>query len=445
MLERAVTIACALQAGPSSPCDRCSVDGLIFVRGAALNCSHSDFGGLSSLAALGPDTLLAVTDRNHWMHLPAEPRTGLQLGNIGPLCAPAAGDAEAVTISQANTVYVSFENAQADALLAYNGLGTACPVEHIRIPEVGASAVSDCGLGNAMYETLELVDDTHLLCICESNGRGMLFDLDSRAPTRRFTYPLADGLQPTDAVRLRRGIGGVLILERKYLGRGYPLGQAMHIRVCHWTNAQISGADNDSAPRVLLELLPNVHRADNFEGIAALESEAGARIFLVSDDNFSSRQQTLLWELWLSYDPPPPSTPPRPLMPPPTAAVPPPDPGTESPSLSPLFPPPAAPHPAPAPPPRGIASEELAASLVTAGAAAAALAVCWWRRRRSARAAGTLPPWESLDVALDAKSTRVQLAAPVAAGTVAARGTGVGCELNDAAKAAAAASTMPRL
>ena len=38
--------------------------------------------------------------------------------------------------------------------------------------------------------------------------------------------------------------------------------------------------------QVLLELKPDQHQSDNFEGIAVVESAAGARVLLVSDNNF---------------------------------------------------------------------------------------------------------------------------------------------------------------
>jgi hypothetical protein len=461
-------MACTLQTAPSSPCDDgCNLGDLVFVRGAALTCpAASDFGGLSSLAALTNGSLLAVTDRGHWTIVPAAPQSGVQI-HVGSLDVPGFADAEAVTVSTAGPVYVSFERTQADALLAYTGPSHRPTGTHVSIPTIGNLSANDCGLGNEMYEALELINETHLLCLCESNGRGRIFDLFAHASTRHFTYPLVSGLQPSDAVRLHRGPGGMLILERRYLGGGHPLGRAMHIRVCHWTDAQLDGTASDATPRTVLELLPTVHRADNFEGIAALENVDGARLFLISDDNFNRHQQTLLWEFWMDYDRPPPVAPP-PASPPPPLLLPPPSPLPVSPLVPPpvppaspppplLLPPPSplplsSPHapptplpmpptpqtpwpPSSRPPPSPVSPPSpfhLTTRMLVLAAVGAlvvttvvALASLWWRQRRRRRAHATA-------------TTKTRLAAPSAA--AAADGVdSTGWELNDAVQAAAAA------
>ena len=351
---------CILDANPVHPGPPASGDAMVFIRGVELKCSDGRFGGLSSLTLRSTGSaaaLIVITDRGHWLSLPLEPTSGTRIVLAG-LNGPSPNDAESVSLDSRGEYIVSFERTgAAETVVAY---GQLLGGPHAGIPALGSQARSQCGSdGNFEFESLEVLDDTTVLAICESNGAAVIFDLHANRVTRSFRYPSVHGLQPSDAVRLRQGIRGVLVLER-LLADGVR-GKRMHVRVGHLTDGQLAQAANGAVtePSILLELLPNQHEADNFEGIAAFETADGARIFMVSDNNFNNwDQRTLFYEFFLPYtqepSPPSPPPPPSPLLPPSLLSPPPPlsplspsSPPSPQPPSSPM--PPTSPLPSPSP------------------------------------------------------------------------------------------------
>ena len=117
-------------------------------------------------------------------------------------------------------------------------------------------------------------------------------------PPRRFKYPVASGLQPVDIARLPGTQGGVLVLERNYLPNYGNTVRLRHLPSSSFT----ASAPNLLEPRLLLELRAAEHNVDNFEGLAVLagEGEETVRVLMVSDDNFSRDQRTILYEFEVS-------------------------------------------------------------------------------------------------------------------------------------------------
>lgn len=205
---------CALQARPVGPCDgaaTCDVGAMSFVRGAELNCADHHFGGVSGLAALSSTSLLAITDQGSYFELPIWPRTG-ETVDVRLLDYGSGGhDVESVAVlPDRSASFVGIEGSGEVRKYAgvLSGAGAANPV-------LKGAAWGDCAAQNEMYESLVLLDAQHLLAICESNGKGVVYSMAKDAIVRRFAYPSVDWLQPSEATSLGRG-RGILVLERRF-------------------------------------------------------------------------------------------------------------------------------------------------------------------------------------------------------------------------------------
>ena len=105
---------------------------------------------------------------------------------------------------------------------------------------------------------------------------------------RAFAYAVDGGYRPTGAAALPDG--GVLVLERRFP----PLG----VRLRFVRNESLTPAALRGSPVVKAEAVANFAPSmtmDNMEGVDVLVTGDGRRlVFLVSDDNFSALQSTLL-------------------------------------------------------------------------------------------------------------------------------------------------------
>ena len=376
-----------LSASPVNICNdggsSCSAP-FTFVRGTHLMApSNSLFGGLSSLLADQPDSLLAITDHGQIVRVPAFPSAGgNDQGSIAPLLDEAGAsvvyasdaggqrlsDAEGLTRGAAQELYVSFErhhrvwryptvagSAEAigfDAVLAQcNGSGDGEQnqgIEALVFIEADASS----GSGERLLAVCERESSPNLT---PGVSRAWLLDPSGAADAHPLGYELHDGLAPVDLARVPGH--GLLVLERDYTP-----GYGNRIRLRHVSEPELRAARATAgtrlAPRLLLELSPDCCAVDNFEGLAARleEAEGVVRVWLVSDDNFSQHQRTLLYELTIATELlMPPLPPPSSLLllppPPPPPSPPPPSPAPLTDDGSPSAPPPPPPSPHPPPPP----------------------------------------------------------------------------------------------
>jgi hypothetical protein len=147
---------------------------------------------------------------------------------------------------------------------------------------------------NSSLEALSAAADGALLVGAEG-GDGetttlWVAPLDAAAPVApRIGYPPRRGFSLTALDRLPAG--GFVALERFYAPVIGP-----RARITRFPEASLN-ARGEALPEVEeLALLAPPLELDNFEGIAAVRTPAGAtRIYILSDNNFSSRQRTLLY------------------------------------------------------------------------------------------------------------------------------------------------------
>jgi hypothetical protein len=165
-------------------------------------------------------------------------------------------------------------------------------LRHARLDGPGLPFPTPPGLeaspANGGLEALALLSDNRLLAIAEAlpAGDGRAAWLGRGSPTRwtPAVYRPAPGLEPTDAAGLPGG--GALVLERSF-----GLFQGFRCRLAHLSPAALA--------RPLLEGetwldLPGDAPAENWEAVAVTAHEKGALIAIVSDDNQSPFQKTLL-------------------------------------------------------------------------------------------------------------------------------------------------------
>ncbi len=271
---------------------------LQFRGGIAISSSDKRFGGLSGLA-LSPDggRLYAVSDEGHWvtaaLHYSADSRLiGIGDGRIARLVdgdgRPLQGkdwrDAEAVTPLGQGWL-VAFEHHHRlwfyPALDAYAVALTSPPGLSQAPANGGMEAVTTLAGNRLLALTEELPAGAGAL-------RGWVGRLGDRARVdwSALSWARTGDFKPTAATELPGG--GLLVLERRFS----PLrGIGARLSVV---------ADRDIEPgarlvgRVLAEL-DGQHTVDNFEGVAARRGAAGETlIYILSDDNFSALQRTLL-------------------------------------------------------------------------------------------------------------------------------------------------------
>lgn len=149
--------------------------------------------------------------------------------------------------------------------------------------------------GNAGIEALTLLNDGRLLAIAEGDpDEDVAIAWVSRADGWDvMTYRTGDGFRATGAATLPNG--DVLVLERYFTPRN-----GVRIRIKRLSADDIEAGAELNAP-VLVDLRPPLS-VDNFEGIDVRpEADGKAIVYLISDDNFSGRQRTLL--LMFGYTP----------------------------------------------------------------------------------------------------------------------------------------------
>lgn len=240
------------------------------------------FGGFSGLHLAADLTLTAVSDRGHWWQAPLS-LSPLALGPArhGPL-RDAAGhplgrggtDAEALLRLPDGSWLVGFERRhQIARYLRLDG-----PALPFGAPPGLAAAPANGGL-----ESLALLPDGRLLAITESlvrgDGRAAWIGRDGRWEER--IYQPASGFSPTDAAALGQG---VLVLERDFsLFGGF---RARLAYVADLSRPQLVG-------ETWLDLPPDAP-AENWEAVATARTSEGALVALLTDDNQSPFQKTLL-------------------------------------------------------------------------------------------------------------------------------------------------------
>lgn len=281
---------------------------LSFRGGLVLTSENPNFGGFSGLR-LTPDGagINAISDRAHWLKArlvyDGETPVGIEATRLYPMLGPSGkkltgtrlGDTEALEID-GNTAWVSTERRHGvmrfDLRKEENARG-----QSLTVPKRFAKLPYNAGI-----EAIGLVPDGPekgtLLAISEEafddagNHGAWLLAGRTKKPARALSFRQRDEYAVTDLVFLP-GAGDLIVLERRYR----PL-FSLNMRLRRVPLAEIrEGAVLDG--EVLLEA-SFADGIDNMEGLAAHREADGTYVLtLISDDNFSRMQRTMLLQFAL--------------------------------------------------------------------------------------------------------------------------------------------------
>ena len=269
-----------------------NLDGLTLAGAWQLESEDSEFGGLSGLDVLSADTLLAVTDDGKFVWRGIDPQTG----------APNGTCSIAYMRDRNGKIFPNKRSADAEDLTLRDGLAFVSFEQNHRIY---AYDLATCGSAAraAMVINLDKVVDRRVL---ENNrgaealafsGNALRVGFETRRGSgspvgiARVDGTLSD-LEHTEqpSLYLLTGMDAVHDLTTKVFRAYDPIRGSRAI-------VKITRDDAEIASATLRAPLP----VDNFESAAIGTSPVGGtRIWLISDDNFSNDQRTLLLALDLT-------------------------------------------------------------------------------------------------------------------------------------------------
>lgn len=285
---------------------------LVFRGGLELRSEDNVFGGLSGMEVLDNDRVLIINDDAEWFEgrLVLDEngalvgldgmRYALMRDERGDPFTAREGDSEGLAQLLDGRFAVSFEQSQTLRVFDINrdgpfGAATSGPplADTRRLP------------ANAGLEALTITANGDLLVGAEGGGRPTTplwrVPLDATAPVAPLIgYPLRFGFSLTALDRLPDG--GFVALERFYA----PVIGA-RARITRFSEEALMAGGTTLQGVVTLGEISAPRPLDNFEAIATARMPNGdTRIYILSDDNYSPRQRTLLYAFDVVSDEPAP-------------------------------------------------------------------------------------------------------------------------------------------
>lgn len=267
--------------------------GVNFAGGWALSSANKHLGGLSGLSVLPDNRLLSVSDTGRFIELGlanGRPDGTARLASMrfeNPLIRPGKLTADAEGLDFQNGIaFVSFE--RNFRVLAFDLSGCGGDAKGIEIATPSGRFGKTRVRANAGPEALYLDPKGGLHIIYEQLKDGepvqgqVLLDGSLHMRTRPPLPALADGFRPVGADQIVLH-SGPPVEARLY--RAYDRARGNRIRLDFGVNGHNPWQINLQPPLL----------TDNFEGVTLQETDTGLRAYIISDDNFSDRQQTLLY------------------------------------------------------------------------------------------------------------------------------------------------------
>jgi hypothetical protein len=279
---------------------------LRFRGGLVLSSPHREFGGLSALRVSADGArLVAVSDKGNWLRARIVYRDGRPIAITDAEMAPILGsdgrpitarrgwyDTEALA-EEGGTLYVGMERAHEIFRFDYGKHGLHARGQPIALPPGVKALPNNKGIeclavpakGQPLAGTLIAISERGL----DRAGNILGFLIGPRAGA--FTVKRSDEFDVSDCA-VTPG-GDLLILERRF---SWTRGLAIRIRGVPLSRV---------APRAVLDgpvlmFADMGHQVDNMEGIAVHRAADGALVLtLISDDNFSPLQRTMLLQFTL--------------------------------------------------------------------------------------------------------------------------------------------------
>lgn len=298
---------------PEAPGER-QLGLLTYMGGLELVSKDLDFGGISGLAVAADQShLLAITDAGRWVCATIESGKGGTLRAVKDVwmmpfkSMPGFDteekkdfDAEALAITpRRRDAYVSFEGKHRVWRYGIDDHTDLCSATSSAPRAVSTPTALIDLPNNGGIESLAVMPDGRLIMMGEDRLRetraqpGWIGTMtaDGAHQFKAFAYDAAQPFSPTDVTA---NDDGIFVLHRHFSLLSGVSG------MLSWSALPEDGKDIH-AQRVA-SFRPPVS-VDNFEGISAVAGESGSTvIYIVSDDNFSPLQRTLLLKFSLSSE-----------------------------------------------------------------------------------------------------------------------------------------------
>jgi hypothetical protein len=278
---------------------------LRFRGGLILTSDAADFGGLSGLARPGDGSrLIAVTDRGFWftavMAREDGAPSGLEQAALTPMLSASgrplprtrSADTEGLCIAD-GAAFVSVERRHAILRFDWGRRGTAARGQPVALPDAVRDLPNNRGLEALGVAPVGSPVAGALVAIAERSGEHDAPTLGVIAGAGRsglFRYQLSDGYEVTDLAFLPSG--DMFVLERWY--RAW---RGVGMRLKRVPAAQLT-IDALVEGETLMEA-DLAQEIDNMEGLSIHREGGRTIVTIVSDDNFSRLQRTLLLEFEL--------------------------------------------------------------------------------------------------------------------------------------------------
>ncbi len=279
---------------------------LRFRGGLVLSSSARDFGGLSALRMSADGTrFVALTDRAFWLRGRMVYRGTAPAGIADAELAPVLGpdgrhmakhrggfDTEALA-DDGNTMYVGIERSHRIMRFDFGRDGTRARGRPVPVPAGMKALPSNRGIeclvmpprGKPLAGTLIAVSERGL----DPAGNIVGFLIGPRGGT--FTVRRTDEFDISDCALAPDG--DLLLLERRF---SWMRGLAIRIRRVPLSRI-VPGGLLDGPQLFFADMAQQI---DNFEGLSVHRASDGATVLtLISDDNFSALQRTMLLQFTL--------------------------------------------------------------------------------------------------------------------------------------------------
>jgi hypothetical protein len=274
------------------------VGALDFLAAWELRSGNSDFGGISGLIARGGGRFLALSDAGTLIGFGLSGRREWDKNFIAALPGTRGGergyadrDSEAMAYDPASgRIWVSYEARHAIRRF---------PPSLSRIDGLKRLTFTQGWEANGGVETLVRLSDGRFVIVAETHQQpdgsnsAYLFSGDPVEPgsgVTHFGYKAPAGYRPTDAALLPDG--RILLLNRRI---SFPSGFTAKLAILD--PEEIEGGTS-IAPQVIATLAPPL-LVDNMEGLAVTEEGGRTIVWMMSDNNFSAFQRTLLMKFAL--------------------------------------------------------------------------------------------------------------------------------------------------
>jgi hypothetical protein len=278
---------------------------LEFRGGLVLSSPDRDFGALSGLAVDRDGSLLAVADNGFWFSARLVEKDGALTGIGDARLAPIldargnprrtkrAADAEGLRVTVANgksTAIVVFEQAREVSRFSLDDGLAAAVAKPMKLPDSARNLRSTRGFETVALAPRASALDGAIVIVAEhaldadGNHRGWIVG-GPRAGTfsirRLGDFDITDGEFLPD--------GDLVILERLF-----SMTEGVGVRIRRIPADRIAPGKTADGPVIMTAGLES-HRIDNMEGLSIRrEADGSLSVFIVSDDNQSFVQQTLL-------------------------------------------------------------------------------------------------------------------------------------------------------